>query len=129
MLSDDVLEQTLTHSKESAYKRGMELSVLERLLLLQLMPKEGNFLTLRLVRKLREDLSFSAEEHASLNFVEENGAVRWKTEPPIVKSVEIPPPMTSIIVEALQKLDADSKLTMETAALYERFLPKEEMSS
>ncbi len=108
---------------DSAYKSGMELTVMERLLLLQLLPKEGNFLTLRMVRKLREDLSFSEEEHAVLKFVEENGAIRWTTEPRVIKNVEIPEPLSPLIVEALQKLDADSKLTMETAALYERFLP------
>ena len=35
----------------------MELSVYDRLILLNILPKEGDFTTLKIVRKLREDLT------------------------------------------------------------------------
>ena len=36
----------------------LKLSVYERLVLLNILPKEGNFITLKIIRQLREDLSF-----------------------------------------------------------------------
>ena len=40
----------------------MKLSVFERLILLNVMPKEGDFTTLKIIRNLQEALSFSEEE-------------------------------------------------------------------
>ena len=37
----------------------MELRIGERLILLGILPNEGNFITLKVVRKLQEELSFS----------------------------------------------------------------------
>ncbi len=131
MLSVYILE-SLTHSKESAYKSGMELSVLERLTLAKMVaPKEGNLALFRLVHDFLKELSFSVDEHEALRFVETAGMLTWEPVAAlsIKKDVTIPEPIRLIIVEAFSSLDAASKLTMETAALYERFLPKEEMSS
>jgi len=49
----------------------MKLSVFERLILSQILSEPGveaDFTTLRIVRKLRENVSFSEEELAALNF-------------------------------------------------------------
>lgn len=46
----------------------MKLNVMERITLISLLPESGNFVTLKIVRKLRETLSFSEEEHLKLQF-------------------------------------------------------------
>lgn len=46
----------------------MKLTVPERLVLVNILPPEGDYTTLKLVRKLRESLSFSEEEHKQVNF-------------------------------------------------------------
>ena len=130
MLSDAVME-SLTGSMDSAYKRGMELSVLERLTLAKMVaPKEGNLVLFRLVKEFLGELSFSSDEHEALRFVETAGMLTWEPVAAlsIKKDVTIQEPIRVIIVEAFGALDAASKLTMETAALYERFLPKEEVA-
>ena len=48
----------------------MKLSVYERLILLNILPKEGNFTTLKTVRVLKERLSFD-DEFEELNFHDE----------------------------------------------------------
>ncbi len=48
----------------------MKLSVGERLQLLALLPSEGEITSLKILRKLRESLSFSEEEHRSLNLTQ-----------------------------------------------------------
>ncbi len=40
----------------------MELTIIERMKLVELLPPQGDILTLKIVRKLRETLSFSEEE-------------------------------------------------------------------
>ena len=46
----------------------MKLTIPERLVLITILPAEGDYTTLKLVRKLKESLSFSEEEHKQLNF-------------------------------------------------------------
>ena len=46
----------------------MKLEVYERIVLLNILPQEGDFTTLKLVRKLRESLSFSEKEIADIDF-------------------------------------------------------------
>lgn len=98
----------------------MELSVIERLTLLNIIPKEGDYTTLKLVRKLREELSFSEEEHKLLNFHQEEGTLFWDED--IKKEVEIGEKATDVIVDAFKKLDKGKQLKMEQMGLYERFV-------
>jgi len=48
--------------------KTVELGVLERMTLLNVLPKEGTFLNLKLVRVKREELSFTEEENRRLQF-------------------------------------------------------------
>ena len=48
--------------------KKVELDVLERLTLSALLPKEGTFLNLRLLRVIKEELSFTEEENRALQF-------------------------------------------------------------
>ncbi len=58
----------------------MKLTVLERLLLLNLLPEAGNLTTIRIVRELRESLSFTEDEHEVLRFETlPGGNVRWRS--------------------------------------------------
>ena len=77
----------------------MNLNVLERLLLLNHLPKEGDITTIKLVRKLRESLSFSEDEHKKLKFAEQEGRVTWQEN--IEKDVYIGAKTQEIIVDTL----------------------------
>ena len=48
--------------------KKMDLDVLERMTLLGVLPREGNFINLKLVRLVREELSFTEEENRALQF-------------------------------------------------------------
>lgn len=57
----------------------MRLNVLERLLVLGLLPESGNLTTIRIVRKLREALSFNEEDHEVLIFRQApGGGTSWR---------------------------------------------------
>ena len=100
----------------------MKLGVFDRLILLNILPKEGDFTTLKIVRKLREDLSFSEEEHKALQFVQEEANVQWKREADIPKPIAIGEKAKDVIVGVLKELDKDKKLTEQHYALYEKFI-------
>ena len=102
----------------------MELSVRERLVLLSVLPQEGNFITLKVVRQLREALSFSEEELKQYQFVQSEGRVTWDDKAEQVKEIEIGEKAMDIISEALKKLNEDKKLKDEHFTIYEKFVEK-----
>jgi len=102
----------------------MELKVFDRLILLNIMPKEGDFTTLKIVRKLREDLSFSEDEHKALEFKQEDGQVQWKQAGDIPKDVPIGEKASDLIADVLKKLDKEKKLQDQHYRVYELFVEK-----
>lgn len=102
----------------------MKLSVGERLILLSILPEEGNFTTLKIIRDLRMGLSFSEAEHKKYKFVQEGMSVRWDDKATQDKEIEIGEKANDIIVLALSKLNESKKLKMEHITLYEKFIEK-----
>lgn len=102
----------------------MKLKVFERLLLQNILPAEGDILTLRIVRDLRDALSFSEEETAALDIKQEPGTthVKWVAEADIPTEIEVGPVAHGLIRDRLIALNNDKKLTLEHLPLYERFV-------
>ncbi len=103
----------------------MELTVKERIILLNILPAEGDILSLRIVRKLRETLSFSEEEHEALQIKEVANQVHWNTAAEKPKEVEIGPRAHALVADTLKALNAQKKLRMEHVELYEKVVPEE----
>ena len=131
----------------------MNLNVLERLALLEVLPREGDFVTLKLVRKLRESLSFSEAEIAQIDFNQNwkcpkcqkevsspdapkcecdsymaaTGSMTWdagKGEK-VLKEIHMGEKMLTMCVTTLKKLDSEKKLTESFFSLYEKFIKAE----
>jgi len=104
----------------------MNLSVLDRLVLLKNLPKEGDYATLKILTNLRLSLSFAEEETKTWEIVSDptTGRTTWKTDG--VTDIPIGEKATDIIVEALKKLNRDKKLTVEDMGAYEKFIPTTE---
>jgi len=100
----------------------MKLNTLSRLILLNTLPKEGNIMTLKIVRELREELSFSEEEHKELNFREQDGKLSWDMITEDEKKIEIGEKATDVIVETLKKLDRENKLHEDHLPIWEMFI-------
>lgn len=132
----------------------MKLAVYERLILMSILPKEGDFITLKLVRKLREALSFNEKEIAEIDFknhwrcpkcekVELSpevikcedcgvsmipaGQVTWDEEKAlrVTKDVHMGDKMFNLCVSTLKKLSDEGKLTEQHMSLYEKFVEGE----
>ena len=104
----------------------MELDVKERLALLDILPREGDYTTIRVVRELREQLSFSVEEHELYGFkYTDEGQVTWTLDAEQNRQFMFPAKARHIIEEALQKADRGKKLTADHVSIYEKFFPEE----
>ncbi len=106
----------------------MELTVADRLMLaMQLGPIAADVVTLRIVRNLQEELSFSEEESEELKFeAVEGGQVKWNQDAPQTKEFDFKPAALRIIVEQLKKASASKSLTLQQLGLYDKFIPDEE---
>ena len=100
----------------------MELSIIERLGLLSVLPKEGSFVTLRIVNDLRKSVGFTEEEIKAFDLREGDGRVTWNDAAAIPSDVSIGEKANDIIVEALKNADRAKVLNASTFALYERFV-------
>ena len=99
----------------------VKLNVLERLLLVNLLPAEGTFSNLKLLRVTREEISFTEKENKKLGFIQEGGNIQWSdtVEP---KEIEFGEVIAKLVVNALKKLDKEEKLRDEHISLYEAFI-------
>ncbi len=100
----------------------MELGVFDRLILLNILPKEGDFTTLKIIRQLREDLSFTEEEHKALKFEQNEGNVKWQTAADKPRKINIGDKAKEVIVTVLKKLNEQKKLTEQHFSVYEKFV-------
>ena len=100
----------------------MKLSVLERLLVLNLLPEKGSFTNLKLMRTAREALSFTEEEHKLLNFQETDGKTRWQDGVVAEKDIKLGEIVTEIIKKSLKELDQKEELLPQQVELYEKFM-------
>jgi len=100
----------------------MLLSVFDRLILLNILPKEGDITTLKIIRTLKDNLSFSEDEHKSLEFKHEGDQIAWQQGADIPKEIEIGEKATDIIIESLKSLNKAKKLTEAHLPLYEKFI-------
>jgi len=100
----------------------MKLDVMERLSALNLLPKEGTFINLKLIRVAREELSFNEEEHKALQFQQNGGQLQWKQDVNILKEINIGEVVSLMLTDALKKLDTDGKVKEEHFSLYEKMI-------
>lgn len=100
----------------------MKLTVLERLLLLQALPAEGDLTNMRTLRLLRERLSFSEKEQQELEFQSLDGQTQWKVPKVEEVEIELSPVMMTQVVKALKSLDEQQKIKDEHLSLYDKFM-------
>ena len=100
----------------------MILTLPERIVLLNVLPAEGNVITLRVAQQLRMEVALSEEEIAKAELVQDGERMHWKAGADVSKDVEIGEAARGIVVEALKKLNEQSKLTTNHISLYEKFV-------
>ena len=88
----------------------MRLTLAHRLTALGLLPTEGSFVTLRIVRDAQHALSPSAEEIERFQIVQDGQQVRWVGD--TTADVVLSSAAVTLLKDALAKLDDAQTLTM-----------------
>jgi len=101
----------------------MKLTVFERITLLNVLGYfQGDFTTLKIVRELKESLSFTEEEHKALDLRIENGQAYWISEADEAKDIPVGDKAAEIIREQLTGLNERKMLTDDHYSLYVKFV-------
>jgi hypothetical protein len=110
----------------------MKLNIAERIGILNIIPREGNFAHLKIIRDI-DNTCAPSEEDFELYGIEvkpgEDGTpvMSWNPERSTdEKEIEIGKQANVIIVTALKKLNDDKKLTQQQLSLYEKFVEEED---
>jgi len=107
-----------------------KLNIPQRIALLNILPFEGNVVTLRIIRELQNSLSFSESEMKQFNIKSHNNPdgtsfLTWDASFNVVtKQIEIGNVAHGIIAERLKEIESKKKLRMEMVELYEMFVEK-----
>jgi len=107
----------------------MKLEVAERIAAYNLLPKEGDYAALKVIRRAREVLLFTPQEIEFLEMKSLPGAdgkpsTTWSKEKAkdCVKDIPLDEYITSVIRDALADLNRKKKLSEEYFGVYEKFV-------
>ncbi len=104
----------------------MLLNVKQRLLLLNILPDEANYITLKIIREQQDRLSFSDEELQRLKVRRVEDGYTWDESLDEPVGIEVNESARGIIKLALRQLDQQGQLKVEFLPLYEHFIEGEE---
>jgi len=118
---------------EGITKMKTKLNILERFLVLNILPKENNIMTLKTIRKLQDTLLPSDEEldEIEMKIITEDSNGNPLPQPQnqfnkkkaeVEKEFEIAERGHDIISDALNKLDKEKKLNLEHMSLWDKFM-------
>lgn len=105
------------------------LNVGERIVLMQLLPKEGNFATLRLLRDMNAKIGLSADELTEFEVVQEGINTKWNQKGLNLVPIDFKNKEIEIITKGLNALDKDNKLDLNQLTLFEKFVSDEDTSN
>ena len=101
----------------------MKLNVIERLNVLSVLPKESDFATLKIVRKLQDSLGFSEKEWKEYGIVQEGSNIKWdQMKGSEEKEIEVGEKAMDVVKEAFKELNSQKKLTAQHLSVYEKFM-------
>lgn len=104
----------------------MELTVFDRIVLLNILSSENDITTLRIVRDLKARIGFTEEELAVLSFEKrDETGLAWKTNAVPAKDFEIGLNAHSQIMKAFEVLNKKKKMNFELLSVFEKFESKE----
>lgn len=100
----------------------MEFNILERIILQELLPREGDYITYRIIKELRTELSFSEDEIKRYHIQQDKDRIIFDSANKETKNVEIGERIKEMIVSALKKLNEEKKINDNNVSLYEKFV-------
>jgi len=101
-------------------------------MLLELLPVEGDITTIKIIRKLKESLSFTEEEYKLYGVTVTNSSegtinITWDENKDTQENqadIQFGEKATDIICDAIENANKKKKLTVEHIDLYDKFMKK-----
>lgn len=104
-------------------KNKYKLDVLERVALIRILPKEGNFISIKMTTDFSDLLNFDSKDLEKFGIkLFPNGTMNFDTSKNAEKEFIVDTPLKKIVVETLKELDDKSKLSPDLLSLYEKFI-------
>jgi len=106
---------------ESKKESVTAMNIKQRLILLHSLPKEGDIVTIKILKELKMALGLSEDEISKLNISKETGNVNFDEIPSGTTDIPIGKITKGIIKSRLQELDTQKKLNEEHIELWDMF--------
>ena len=103
----------------------VKMNVLERVLLMNMLPQKGNLPTIRAVNNTAKIILITPAEEVEYELKKESGMTNWNEKGKEEKEFDIPPSSIRAIRDILLKLDENEQLPANSVSLCEKFLPGE----
>lgn len=101
----------------------MNLSVKERLILLNILPSQDSYENILILQELKNELGLSEQDHKDMELVNLDGDMSWNPDKEVPsKEVSIGLVAFGLIKKALIKLDSDGLISMDFTPIYKRFV-------
>ena len=100
----------------------MKLNVLNRLQILQVLPKEGSIVMLKVLRDLQSKVGLTSEEAVEFGIKQDGEHINWNAKGNEGKDFEFTVKEEEMIKDALAKLEKEKKLNLAQIDLYEKFM-------
>lgn len=95
----------------------MILSIAERLVLPELLPRQGNLIEMTLSESIERKVQFSAEEISSCGLKSADGTVTWDPASDAGKEVAFEPAELELLRECYRRIDAEKQVTKRNLSL------------
>ena len=99
----------------------MELNIIQRILIFSVLPQEGNLLTMKSLKGLKDKIVFTEEEVKEYEIRMDEGNYRWNPKKDSYKTFEITEGEEQLITTGLKILDSEGKLTEQHLSLCDKF--------
>lgn len=103
----------------------MLLTIGERLIIMNVLPQEGDLLTLTTVREAQATLNPTDQERKAVDLTLEAGTFTWREDLDEPSEVALSDGARRVLFDRLKELDGRKKLQMVHLTLYERLLRDE----
>lgn len=107
----------------------VKLNILERVLLLNMLPQKGNLVTCRASQNTGKIITITPEEEKEFEITKNGGMTTWNEKGREEKEIDLPPSSVKMIRDRLNEMDAKEELPANAVSLCEKFLPGESAES
>jgi len=100
----------------------LQLTALDRLGMISILPEDGNFLTLDLLDVLKEACALTEKEQKDVGIIIRPDGKMNITDNETTFEIDVPETIFAMVKEKLKDLERTSKLRQETKGLYRKII-------